>query len=598
MHYKRLGPFGRLTCLGFAFVSTTLLSGCATQGMVRKVSLDTQKSLVQERKMAQELAKSNQVDGAFRASQDARLNSLAVRLAQVQQNLRATEKRLVSDEARFHHRLFRVQHPSKRSSSSPSKSRQKPRDAFMEVVTQKAKRLASHPYKPPSAIPAALTSLHYSAYTRIRFHGSVPNWPVGTAFQLVPSPAGYLFHHAVNLYLLEKGKPVLLHFPIKDFSFNTSLAKQLHGHVPLAGFSLYHPFRSGGGTDEFLSFLGASYFRALGEGQSWGLSARGLAVDTAVPDHEEEFPRFRDFWFNLPKKNATSLSYYALLDSPGFTGAYHFVVRPGKTTTVAVHMTLFTRKSINSLGIAPLTSMYLQGSNGSPHVDPLIRAAHDSDGLSIESKKGGWSWIPVRDPKRLTVLHLHFKRIQGFGLMQRARKYVDYQAWGMNYQTRPSAWVTPTGGDWNDGDVVLVELPTNSQTNDNITAFWEPKNLPHSGQTLHFSYIISWQGDHQTLPPLGHVVSTRSNHSHLVKTYVINFRGGVLKNLPAWIHVKPIVTVSGPAKVVKSWVGKNKSNGNWRLQFSVAPEHSGSIRIKAGLVYKKHSLTETWEDQR
>ena len=42
-------------------------------------------------------------------------------------------------------------------------------------------------------------------------------------------------------------------------------------------------------------FLGASYFRALGAGQHYGLSARGLAIDT-VGGQGEEFPRFAEFW--------------------------------------------------------------------------------------------------------------------------------------------------------------------------------------------------------------------------------------------------------------------------------------------------------------
>ena len=50
-----------------------------------------------------------------------------------------------------------------------------------------------------------------------------------------------------------------------------------------------------------MSLLGASYFRVVGKGQVYGLSARGPAIDTALPSGEE-FPRFREFWVERPKQ--------------------------------------------------------------------------------------------------------------------------------------------------------------------------------------------------------------------------------------------------------------------------------------------------------
>ena len=66
----------------------------------------------------------------------------------------------------------------------------------------------------------------------------------------------------------------------------------------------------------------------MGKGQVYGLSARGLAVDTAEPNGEE-FPRFTEFWIEKPKRGATTLTINALLNSPRTTGAYKFVIQPG-----------------------------------------------------------------------------------------------------------------------------------------------------------------------------------------------------------------------------------------------------------------------------
>ena len=72
---------------------------------------------------------------------------------------------------------------------------------------------------------------------------------------------------------------------------------------------------------DIAAFLGASYFRAVGDDtRQYGLSARGLAIDTAFA-RPEEFPRFTAFWFERPSRDAGTLTLYALLDSPSIAGA-------------------------------------------------------------------------------------------------------------------------------------------------------------------------------------------------------------------------------------------------------------------------------------
>lgn len=597
MGYERQQIGAVVSVMGGLLVlaGSLMLNGCATQKGVARASADARMAISRNQEIAQQLRDERQARKAQTAEINARIKRLNTRQTQLHQQLVANDARLARDEQRLSEALEKekIKLAAVRAVANTQAAGA---DGFMPRLVNRARDAAKAPYKPLPPVPSALTKLDFPSYERVRFKGHVPGWPAnGPIFPSFYS-AGYLFHQAVNIYLLEGDKSIALKFPVKDFDFDEKTAHQLSGSVPLAGFSLYYPFTSKRSFDEFISFLGASYFRALGRGQVWGLSARGLAVDTAVPHHAEEFPYFRDFWLLPPKQGASTLGFYALLDSPSFTGAYHFIVHPGTQTTVDVDMVLFARNPVKRLGIAPLTSMYLQGGDGGPRYDALVRAAHDSDGLSIETLDDQWLWLPLSNPRRLMVEKIPLNAIKGFGLMQRSRRYADYQAWGMQYEKRPSAWVTPTGGDWNKGHIVLVELPTRTQTNDNITVFWEPATRIESGQELKFSYQIAWQGDHQTLPPLGHVVSTRYGRASRGKeTYVINFRGGALSTLPQWVHVEPVVQITGPAQLLKAWVVKNAATGDWRLEFTLQRKGSRPARVRAYLGYDKRVLTETWD---
>ena len=216
-----------------------------------------------------------------------------------------------------------------------------------------------------------------------------------------------------------------------------------------AGFRVHFPVNTQAYKDEVLVFLGASYFRALGQGQQFGLSARGLAIDTAESSGEE-FPRFVEFWIERPQPGAKELTIYALLDSPRATGAYRFVLKPGVTTVLDTDARLFLRKNVAKLGLAPLTSMFYFGGNQRPSREDYRPAVHDSDGLSIREATNNWIWRPLVNPKRLLVTSFALSDPAGFGLMQRARSFEQYQDLEARYDLRPSAWIEPKGG-WGTG---------------------------------------------------------------------------------------------------------------------------------------------------
>ena len=118
----------------------------------------------------------------------------------------------------------------------------------------------------------------------------------------------------------------------------------------LPDFRVLNPHKIG----DWLAFQGASYFRSSGELEQYGLSARGIAIDTALPS-PEEFPRFTEFFV---ERDGPAVNVYALLDGPSVTGAYRIHCRKDGIVTTEVEARLFARSDIKRLGIAPLTSMF------------------------------------------------------------------------------------------------------------------------------------------------------------------------------------------------------------------------------------------------
>jgi glucans biosynthesis protein len=345
-----------------------------------------------------------------------------------------------------------------------------------------------------------------------------------------------------------------------------------------------------------VSFVGASYFRALCLKTVYGLSARGLAINTAEPEGEE-FPVFEEFWIERPIAGAKHFVIYALMDSMSVAGAYRFVVTPGADTVMQVRAAVYCRKNPKVLGLAPLTSMFWHGENsGTTHGD-FRPEVHDSDGLMVFNGASEWLWRPLSNPKATRVSAFSDDNPRGFGLIQRDRKFESYQDLEAHYHLRPSAWVEPVGN-WGRGSVRLAELSAPDETNDNIVAFWVPERLPPAGEAIEFEYKLHWFSD-QIRPPAGFVASTRSGHSQThepeLRRFVIDFDGPYLRQQKADPAIEPEVSVGDGAKLAYKTLQKNPYNGTWRLGFGIKPDASGRpVELRCFLKKTPHVLTETW----
>ncbi|MGM0453123.1 MAG: glucan biosynthesis protein [Thermodesulfobacteriota bacterium] len=481
---------------------------------------------------------------------------------------------------------------------------------FQEVI-QKARQLAQSPHEKEKAVPQFLCDLDYDQWRDIRFKNRHSLWrQQQLPFEIQFFHPGFYYQAPVSIYEVQNGKAREIDFTSDWFHYGQNkFTDKIPEDLGYAGFRIHYPINDADYKDEVAVFLGASYFRALGKNQQYGLSARGLAIDTAL-DSGEEFPVFKTFWLIRPEPGATELDLYALLDSPSFTGAYAFTIRPGEKTVTSVKCRLFQRKPVKKLGIAPLTSMFFYGENTNIRpTDDFRPEIHDSDGLLMAMTTGEWIWHPLQNPDTLTLSVFQATNPEGFGLLQRDLDFDHYQDLEAHYDRRPSAWITPRNGSWGKGHIELVQIPTDKEINDNIVAFWVPEDKKGKDpkQPLDFSYDINWHYPTGSHHGGGYVDSTfrAADESKNTQTFLIDFKSGRLDDLAERSYPDEVVTVGKKMGVIEQRVQKNPHIDGWRLVFTVRAEnhntlknvlnnHGQPINLRAFLREGKDVLTETW----
>ena len=359
--------------------------------------------------------------------------------------------------------------------------------------------------------------------------------------------------------------------------------------MPASGFRVRSHINSRSVWDEFLVFQGASYFRAVSKNTLYGLSARGLALKTAHPTGEE-FPEFTRFWIERPSANAAGIVIHALLESPSTTGAYRFSVLPGTETVMDVTLTLFPRVALESVGIAPLTSMFLFDESNRSRIDDFRDEVHDSDGLQIMLDSGEQVWRPLANPTQLQISSFTSTAPRAFGLVQRSRRISDFQDLDAQYEQRPSAWIEPIGR-WAAGAVELIEIPTDEETNDNIIAMWRPKDPIPAGKPWTTSYRLRWNEQPRALPATGRVSVTRSGPSLDGKRrmFVLDYSG-----TGRTIEGLKVDVSASAGKISNVNLQPNPSTRGVRATFELAPGDASVIELRLRLLRGDRPATETW----
>ena len=475
-----------------------------------------------------------------------------------------------------------------------------------DALKATARRKAAELYvEPPRPAPDIVGAIDYQRWGEISFDTDRAlfkdrRFPV-TFFHL-----GQFFPKPVRIHQVERGQAREVIYDEADFDMpKDSVARGLPKGAGFAGLRIQEA-RDGAldwRQNDWAAFLGASYFRAIGQLYQYGLSARGVAVDTAVYGKPEEFPDFTNIYVEETGANGDAVTLYALLEGPSIAGAYQFVLKRGKGVVMEIDQSLFLRRPISRLGLAPLTSMYWFSETAKPTAIDWRPEVHDSDGLAIWTGAGERIWRPLNDPPHVSASAFSDDNPKGFGLMQRDRAF-DHYLDGVYYDRRPSLWVEPKG-DWGKGAVQLIELPTDDEINDNIVAAWVPEAPATAGSQVDLAYTLYWLADDPHPSPLARCVATRLGRGGQpgqprpagVRKFLVEFMGGPLVSLP--FGVKPAMAIEtsrgriGDYRLIEAV--PDGVAGHWRVQFDLADvDGAEPVDLRLRLTLNGQIASETW----
>jgi glucans biosynthesis protein len=459
-------------------------------------------------------------------------------------------------------------------------------------VERLARASAARPFVPHRVVSSAWMSMHYEQYQQIHFRNEAALW-FGSQipFEAQLLLPGMLHRYPVEVFVVERDEAWPLYFSKELYRLPYPMPSLDPDEA--GGFSgvrlLSAPHRQDG-LAEFAVFQGGSYFRAVGRNQRYGLSARGLALGTADLNGEE-FPVFRRIWLETPGQDADGVRLHALMESESLAGAYTFDVMPGGTTIMEVGAMLFPRVDLHKVGIAPMSSMFKFNLTNRWKFDDFRSGVHDSDGLLIATGAGGWNWRPLANPAGQQITRLADENPRGFGLMQRERDFESYGDLVSNYHERPSLWVEPKSP-WGRGAVFLVELPTDTEVNDNIVAFWRPEEVWQAGSSHRLDYRLSWGWGPPSTERPARVLRTRLGRNYDgLQLVAIDFAPH--PKLADASALKADVEVHG-GRLDHTWVQRNENTGGLRLNFGFEPLLAGAVELRALLRRGRAGVTEAW----
>lgn len=464
-----------------------------------------------------------------------------------------------------------------------------------DTVLAQARALAAKPYQPRPEIPESWRNLSYDQYRKIWFDGRNALWNDTARPQRVDVfPPGLYFPHAVAMHVVEDGMARPMAFDLEVFDRTDKFPDvEIDETLGYSGLRLRAELEKPGIFQEYAVFQGASYFRGIGRGDIYGLSARGLALKTADPKGEE-FPDFTALWLEAPAPNTKTVVMHALLDSPSCTGAYRFEITPASTLRMDITATIFARTRMRHIGIAPLTSMFLFDDTMRQRFSDFRPAVHDNDGLLIHNGAGEVIWRPLANPTSLQISAFSDRNPRGFGLMQRKRAFSDFNDLEALYHKRTAAWITP-GEDWGRGAVNLVEIPADLEIYDNIVAYWRPSAPLEAGGEKTLSYTLDW-GQNPAPPsaqmPVQVINTAMGGRPEGGQVVVIDFSDGA--DVPDNLDDITLILRASTGEITPGILQRNPETGGPRLAFTFDPGDADLVEFRAQLRLPDRALSEVW----
>ncbi|ATQ68031.1 glucan biosynthesis protein [Methylosinus trichosporium] len=464
------------------------------------------------------------------------------------------------------------------------------RDTVLDIARAVAKR----PFAPPpSDLREPFANLSYEQYVGVKTRPGAAIWSgENRGFSIEPLHRGFIFTAPVELYVVEDNLARRIAYDQTKFDYG---GVKVGDKVPDIGFSGFRVIgrREDGGDTELALFQGASFYRAVARGQTLGVTARGLSIRTADP-RGEEFPAFRIFWIEKPTLADNALVIHALLESQSVVGAYRFTLRPGEATLIDAELTLIPRAAIDHLGLAGAAASSLFTPLDNRRTDDVRPAVAETNGLQMLTGKDEWLWRPVSNRDTLQISAFVDANPKGLGFLMRERDIAAYQDDVQHWERRPSLWMEPIG-DWGEGSVQLVEIPSESEVNANIVAYWRPKQPLVTGKEATYAYRQFWCWAPPARPPLAIAATARGGRSPYPKMrrFIVVFMGEALADPQRVANLRADLTTSpGAATNIRTFV--NPQAKTCRVVFDVDPAGETFCEMRLVLRSGDETLSETW----
>lgn len=456
-----------------------------------------------------------------------------------------------------------------------------------------ARALARRPYAAtPVDLPEPFGSLNAEQFGMIR---AKPTSHLlheqGPGLAIEPLHRGFVYKEPVALFVIVDGVVRRIPYDPALFDFGRLTVPASLPDLGYSGFRLFGDPVDGKDREAAI-FQGATFFKALARGQTYGLQARALALKVAEA-RGEEFPFFRAIWIERASGNAGAIV-HALFDSESATGVMRATIRPGDVTLVDIETNIFARQVLDHFGIAAMSGTYLFGPGERRSSDDVRPAVFETNGLQMLRGNGEWVWRPLRNPPTLQISVFADENPRGFGLLQRERDFGQFQDDDARLERRPSLWIEPIG-DWGTGALQLIEIPSDSEVNDNIVAYWRPRTPVQPGAEASFSYRQFWCWQPPERPAVASVVQTRFGRgsSGRRRRFIVDFAGDMLGDAKTVMEMTPAITASA-GSIQNIRVLPYTDRKMCRVIFELDPGNEQLCELRLIINAGATPVTETW----
>lgn len=461
------------------------------------------------------------------------------------------------------------------------------------LVVEAARMLSRRPMVPLSAsdLPDGYATLPYDQYVGIRAQPGGMIWGgENRGFTIEPMHRGYVFSAPVSLFTIEDDVVRRVSYDRGKFDYGKVTPPPAGQDLQFSGFrvatGLERPF-------EVAIFQGATFFRSLARGQNFGAIARALILRPGET-RGEEIPFFRAYWIERPSPASGALIIHALLDSESVAGAVRMTLRPGDITLIDVEMTLFARQNLDHVGFGCTMGTFFSGPQSRRGFDDIRPAVHEVSGVQMQNGGGEWIYRPVSNPANLQVSSFQDSNPRGFGLVQRERDPNWFLDSDQRFELRPSVWVEPLG-EWGAGSVQLLEIPSDSELNDNIISYWRPRQPIAAGSETTLAYRQSWCWQPPDRPALATALWMRQGRGSQGRRrrFMIDFVGDRLAD-PAIVTATRALVTATQATVHGLRLWPYPERKTMRVVFEVEPGSENLSELRLVLDAGGQPISETW----